>query len=132
MSRTARPWKGAGLLTLGGLLLSGVVARGEDGPPLATQLNELGRQALAQGASAMAQTFYQKALQLDPSNAEAAKGLKASKNAQAEVMKVAFQEPTPPPAPAPGAPAATPQPTGASQPPTAPEARATLEESERA
>ena len=52
MSRTARLWKGAGLLTLGGVLLSGVVARGDDGPPLATQLNDLGRQALAQGASA--------------------------------------------------------------------------------
>ena len=69
MSRTARLWKGAGLMTLGGVLLSGVVAFGDDGPPLATQLNDLGRQALAQGASAMAQTFFQKALQLDPGNA---------------------------------------------------------------
>src|SRR2546429_103998 len=68
MSRTARLWKGAGLLTLGGMLLSGVVARGDDGPPLAVQLTDLGRQAWAQGSGAMAQTFYQKALQLDPTN----------------------------------------------------------------
>ena len=66
MSRTARLWKGAGLLTLGGVLLSGVVALGDDGPPLASQLNDLGRQALAQGATAMAQTFFQKALRLIP------------------------------------------------------------------
>ena len=59
-------WKGAGLLTLGGVLLSGVVALGDDGPPLASQLNDLGRQALAQGATAMAQTFFQKALRLIP------------------------------------------------------------------
>ena len=58
MSRTARLWKGAGLLTLGGVLLSGVVALGDDSPPLASQLNDLGRQALAQGATAMAQTFF--------------------------------------------------------------------------
>ena len=81
MSRIARLWKGAGLLTLGGVLLSGVVARGDDGPPLATQLNDLGRQALAQGASSVAQTFFQKALQLDPGNAEATRGLKDSKAA---------------------------------------------------
>ena len=81
MSRIARLWNGAGLLTLGGVLLSGVVARGDDGPPLATQLNDLGRQALAQGASSVARTFFQKALQLDPGNAEATRGLKDSKAA---------------------------------------------------
>src|SRR5271166_5479366 len=95
MSRTARLWKGAGLLTLGGVLLSGVVARGDDSPPLASQLNDLGRQALAQGASTMAQTFYQKALQLDPQNAEAAKGLKASKAARDNLLRVALQDPAP-------------------------------------
>ena len=135
MSRTARLWKGAGLLTLGGVLLSGVVARGDDGPPLASQLNDLGRQALAQGATAMAQTFFQKALALDPGNADAARGLKDTKAAQGQVVHVGFQDPAPAqppaepttPAPAPGvtpppAPgvtnpaAATPAPAGTAQP----------------
>ncbi len=93
MSRTARLWKGAGLLTLGGVLLSGVVARGDDNPTLASQLNDLGRQALAQGASAMAHTFFQKALALDPGNATAALGLKDAKAAQDRLVRVSFQDP---------------------------------------
>jgi len=127
MSRTARLWKGAGLLTLSGVLLSGVVALGDDGPPLASQLNDLGRQALAQGATAMAQTFFQKALALDPGNADATRGLKATKAEQDRVVHVAFQEPapaqppagptTPPPAPGVTAPAAgAPAPAGNGQP----------------
>ena len=127
MSRTARLWKGAGLLTLGGVLLSGVVALGDDGPPLASQLNDLGRQALAQGATAMAQTFFQKALALDPGNADATRGLKDTKAEQDRVVHVAFQEPapaqppagptTPPPAPGVTAPAAgVPAPAGNGQP----------------
>ena len=88
MSRTARLWKGAGLLTLGGVLLSGVVALGDDGPPLASQLNDLGRQALAQGATAMAQTFFQKALALDPGNADATRGLKDTKAEQDRVVQL--------------------------------------------
>ncbi|MGZ3386354.1 MAG: hypothetical protein ACXWNF_14905 [Isosphaeraceae bacterium] len=127
MSRTARLWKGAGLLTLSGVLLSGVVALGDDGPPLASQLNDLGRQALAQGATAMAQTFFQKALALDPGNADATRGLKDTKAEQDRVVHVAFQEPapaqppagptTPPPAPGVTAPAAgAPAPAGNGQP----------------
>ena len=127
MSRTARLWKGAGLLTLSGVLLSGVVALGDDGPPLASQLNDLGRQALAQGATAMAQTFFQKALALDPGNADATRGLKDTKAEQDRVVHVAFQEPapaqppagptTPPPAPGVTAPAASaPAPAGNGQP----------------
>ncbi|MGZ3396298.1 MAG: hypothetical protein ACXWPK_19340 [Isosphaeraceae bacterium] len=127
MSRTARLWKGAGLLTLSGVLLSGVVALGDDGPPLASQLNDLGRQALAQGATAMAQTFFQKALALDPGNADAPRGLKDTKAEQDRVVHVAFQEPapaqppagptTPPPAPGVTAPAAgAPAPAGNGQP----------------
>ena len=160
MSRTARLWKGAGLLTLAGVLLSGVLAHGDDGPPLASQLNDLGRQALAQGATAMAQTFFQKALALDPGNADATRGLKDTKAAQGQVVHVAFQdsapaqppaEPTtPPPAPGDTAPAAgvpspvnnnqpvpgsrsstPPAAAGANQPPTSSGPRATLEESER-
>ncbi|HMB06498.1 MAG TPA: hypothetical protein VKP69_22530 [Isosphaeraceae bacterium] len=75
MSRTARRWKGAGPLALGGLLLSGVVARGAEPPPLSQQIAELGRQALAQGETAHARTFFQKAVQLDPNNAEARRAL---------------------------------------------------------
>ena len=81
MSQAARMWKGAGLATLGGVLLSGVLARGDDGPPLASQLSELGRQALAQGANSMARSFFQKALQLDPGNAQAQRGLKQAEAA---------------------------------------------------
>src|SRR5512135_3316841 len=75
MSRTARRWKGAGPLALGGLLLSGVVARGAEPPPLSQQIAELGRQALAQGETAHARTFFQRAVQLDPNNAEARRAL---------------------------------------------------------
>src|SRR4051795_10878090 len=122
MSRTARLWKGAGLLTLGGALLSGVVARGDDGPPLAVQLIDLGRQAQAQGAGAMAQTFYQKALQLDPNNAAAIRGLKDLKASKDSLKKVAFQEP---PAAQPAVPAApAPQPPAPGVPATPPPAPA--------
>ena len=62
MSRTARLWRGAGFLMLGGVLLSGVSAFGADEPPISDQLTDLGRQALAQGASATAKTFFTKAL----------------------------------------------------------------------
>jgi hypothetical protein len=83
----------------------------------------------------MAQTFYQKALELDPGNAAATRGLKASKAARDNLLRVALQDPaqaqppaapssnaTPPPAPAVAAPAApapavgTPVPAGSSQP----------------
>ena len=104
MSRTTRLWKGAGLLTLGGALLSGVTARGDDGPPLASQLNDLGHQALAQGANVMAQSFFQKALDLDPGNADATRGLKESKRVSLGETRIALQDApgqvTPPPAPA--------------------------------
>jgi hypothetical protein len=154
MSRTARLWKGAGLLTLGGVLLSGVVALGDDGPPLASQLNDLGRQALAQGATAMAQTFFQEVLALDPGNADATRGLKDAKAEQDRVVHVAFQQPapaqppagptTPPPAPGVTSPAAgsgqpipgipvAPAPAAASadQPQTSAGPQATLEQSDR-
>ncbi len=118
MSRTSRPWKGAGLLTLGGIVLSGVVALGDDRPPLASQLNDLGRQALAQGATAMAQTFFQKALVIDPGNTDATKGLRETKAVQDRVVKVAFQDPGAPQPPAPGA--VQPPAPGAIQPPAPP------------
>ena len=73
MSRTARLWKGAGSLTLGGLLLSGSAARAEDpaAPPLADQLVTLGQQAKAQGRGDDARRFFVEALKLEPDNATA-------------------------------------------------------------
>ena len=67
MYQAARMWRCAGFLMLGGVLLSGISAFGADEPPLSDQLTDLGRQALAQGASNTAQTFFEKALTLDPS-----------------------------------------------------------------
>jgi len=129
MSRTARLWKGAGLLTLGGALLSGAATRADDAPPLAEQLTGLGRQALAQGANDMARSFFQKALELDPASADATQGLEQANNAQADLFRVALQEPDAAPAPA----EATPTQTPPAQPPAAapPNTRATIEESER-
>ena len=75
MYQATRVWKCAGFLMLGGTLLSGVSAFGADEPPLSDQLTELGRQALSQGASASAQTFFEKALKLDASNAGAARSI---------------------------------------------------------
>ena len=86
MSRTARLCKGAGSLTLSSLLLSGVVARAAEPPPLSRQLSELGRQALAQGETAQARPFFRKALQLDPNNAEASRAL----SRHAGVVRVAL------------------------------------------
>ena len=93
MSRTARLCKGAGSLALSSLLLSGVVARAAEPPPLSRQLSELGRQALAQGETAQARTFFRKALQLDPKNAEASRAL----SRHAGVVRVALQDPPPVP-----------------------------------
>src|SRR4051794_15307504 len=105
MSRTARLWKGVGSLTLGGLLLSGVMARAAEPPPLSQQLTELGRQALAQGQAAQAQTFFRRALELDPNNLEARRGL----DRRAGIRRVALQDPGPGgEMPAPGAEAAPP------------------------
>src|SRR5262249_39060407 len=114
-------------------------ARGDDaGPPLSRQLTDLGRQALAQGHPAEARAFFQKALDLDPQNADARRALD-----QPAVRRVALQDPAPPPAPAPAAPAppAEPPPAAprpAAPPPAAPapaatpaEARANLEEAAR-
>ena len=102
MSRTARLWKGAGALALGGALLSSSATRGDDQPPLADQLTDLGRQALAQGAGGMARSFFQKALQLDPSNAGAAKGLGEAKAAEDRLVRRTLQEAETPAPPAPG------------------------------
>jgi tetratricopeptide (TPR) repeat protein len=80
-------WRGVGPLTLAGLLVTGVTVRGEDAPPLARQLTDLGRQALAQGHPAQARSFFLKALELDPNDANAQRGLK-----DRAVLRVALQD----------------------------------------
>jgi hypothetical protein len=92
MFRTARPFRGAGILMLGGALLSGVTAFGADDPSLSDQLSDLGRQALAQGARTTAETFFKKALDLDPSNAAASRELEQLKRADKRVVRVALQD----------------------------------------
>jgi len=114
MSRTARLWKGAGPFALGSVLLAGVVVLGAEPPPLTQQLSNLGRQALARGETAQAQTFYRKALELDPSNAEARQGL--SRAASSRVRRVALQDPAAPPTD-PSVPAAEPTAPPADVPP---------------
>src|SRR4051812_50169900 len=99
MSRTARLWKGAGPLAAGGLLLSGALAWGAEPPPLSQQLADLGRQALAGGEPVQAQTYFRKALELDPNNVEASRGL--SRALPAKVRPAAFQDPAAPAPPPP-------------------------------
>jgi hypothetical protein len=127
MSRTARLWEGAGALTLGGLLLCGVLVRGAEPPPLSQQLADLGEQALAHGEVAQAQTFFRKALELDPGNSAARQG--AERAARIPVRRVALQDPAPPPAdpavPAQGAAPATPTPPAANDPTASPPAAET-------
>ena len=107
MRPTARPWRGTGFLTLGSLLLFGVSTFGAEDPSLSKQLTDLGRQALAQGSTPTARTFFQKALQLDPTNQAAARELEELKPAGDSVVRVAMQDPaTTPPAPAADPPAA--------------------------
>ncbi len=125
MSRTTRLWIGAVLLTLAGVLVPGVSTLAGDDPPLSEQMAELGRQALAQGATETAQTFFQKALSLDPSSAIAQRGLKDIERSQTNVTRVAFQDAQPAPAAA-GQPA-TPPPPPAVQPPAP---RASIEQAE--
>ncbi len=109
MSRTARLWRGAGFLMLGGLMLPGGSAFAGDDPPLSKQLTDLGRQALDQGAAPTAETFFQRALLLDPNNKTAAQGLEQSKQARGKVVQVAMQQPgTPPAAPVPPEPGVSP------------------------
>src|SRR3954454_24032247 len=97
MSRTARLWKVAGPLAVGGLLLSGVLVRAAEPPPLSKQLSDLGRQALAQGEGGQAQTFFRKALEIDPAYTAASQGL--SRAVAPKVRRVALQDPAAMPAP---------------------------------
>src|SRR5262245_32329872 len=134
MSLTARLSHGAGLLLLGGALLSGGSALGAEEPPLSKQLTDLGRQALAQGAAPTAQTFFQKALQLDPTNQDAARGLSESKKrGKDSVVRVALQEPADAQAPPAGATAPpVPAPAPPDQPAPPADTRSTLEQTEAA
>ena len=108
MNRNTRPWKGIGPLTLGGLILSGSLALADEAPPLARQLTDLGRQALAQGNRAQANKFFKKALELSPGDHE--------------VIRIAMQDP---PAPPP-----VPDTSPISTPPAGPPTGATLEKSD--
>ena len=110
MLRITRLWRGIAPLTLGGLILTGATTRGDDASPLARQLTDLGRQALAQGQTKQARTFFLKALELDPNDARAKRGM-----ADREVIRVALQDPAAP-APAPADAPATPAPAGEAPP----------------
>jgi hypothetical protein len=107
---------------LGGALLCGARAAGADEPSLSNQLADLGRQALLQGAKETAAGFFKKALELDPTSAAAARGLRATERRGTGVVRIAMQEPKAE-QPAAAAPAETPP------VPPPPDARATLEQS---
>ncbi len=117
MLRTSRLWRAVGPLTLSlsSLIVGAAPVLAESAPLLNSQLNDLGRQALAQGRSTEAKSFFQKALQLDPADAEARRGLDAT------VRRVAMQDPVPAPPAAEVAP--DPAPPG--------DAKATLEAASR-
>jgi hypothetical protein len=100
---------------LGGLLLLGEGTRAAEPAPLSRQLTDLGRQALVQNQPAQARTFFRKALQIDPSNAEA----RAALARQAGVVRVAMQAPAPPDAEPPVAAAPADEPPAAGPPPGA-------------
>ena len=98
MSRTARLWRGAPL-AMGGLILSGALAKADDSSslPVADQLFKLGMQAKSQGHRSDAQRFFAEALKLDPTNAKV------------RSLVLVRQDTPPPPAPGgdPAAPAST-------------------------
>src|ERR1700722_2603945 len=86
--RSSKSWQSGTAGLFFGLALAWPSARAESpAPSLPTQLVELGRQALAQGAVPTAQTFYRKALQLDPTNKAAARGLEESKRADGAIVR---------------------------------------------
>ena len=91
MCRTARPWRGAGLL-LFGALMCGAPAYGDDEPSMSSQLADLGRQALAQARNRAAESFFKQSLELDPKNQDASTGLADLKRAD-KVVLVAMQDP---------------------------------------
>ena len=124
MFRSSRSRRSGTASLFFGLALAWPSARAESpAPSLSSQLVELGRQALAQGATPTAQTFFQKALQLDPTNKAAARGLEDSKHAAGAIVRVGLREP----ADARGSAAAP-----LSQPATLADNRATIEQSEAA
>ncbi len=94
MFRSSRSWRSGTAGLFFGLALAWPSARAESpAPSLPSQLVNLGRQALAQGAAPTAQTFFQKALQLDPTNKAAARGLEESKRVAGAIVRVALQGP---------------------------------------
>ncbi len=79
MSRLTRTWKpvGLGFGLLAGLALSASSSEAHDPPPLARQLNDLGRQAVNQNQPAAARGFFERVLELDRANPEALRALEA-------------------------------------------------------
>ena len=69
MSRTARPWRGAGLLLLGGALLSGVIGLWRRRAADFQSTRGPGPAGPRPGGRRTAETFFKKALELDPANA---------------------------------------------------------------
>ncbi len=124
MVHPLRSWRSRAAGVLFGLVLTWPTARADSPePPLSSQLAELGRQALAQGAAPAAQTFFQKALQLDPNNKAAARGLEESRRAAGAIVRVASRVP------------ADDQESAAApldQPAAPPDTRATIEQTEAA
>ena len=116
MLRNARLWKGVGpwALSLGALGLGNAAVLADAPPALARQLTDLGQQAMAQGHAAQARVFFRKALELDPTDAAARRGLNAR-----SVRRVVMQAEAPVVAPPAGAPA-TDAPVAAPAPADAP------------
>jgi hypothetical protein len=105
------------------VLQSGVQTLAADDPPLAAQMADVARQALAQGATDTARTFFEKALSLDPANAAAKRGLQEIERTRSDVVRVALQDPQPGAA---GQPATPPAPAADQPPPP----KATIEEAQ--
>lgn len=134
MPQSLRLWKGIALSGLAGLLIAGTSAFAAEAPPLTEQLTTLGQQAMDQGESALAQSFYKKALELDPKNAKAKQGLEKlgvnnrvgfqdpgdKDEAPAAAPAPARRAPVPAPADRPAAPAEGAAPAARPAPPPAP------------
>ncbi len=104
MFRTERLWSGIGLAALGGLLVFCVPAGAAEPASKPEQLVDLGRQALDQSYPDIAQAFFRKALELEPGNADAKRGLeKAEKIKLAAFQAPAAEDPAPPAANPPAA-----------------------------
>ena len=127
MSLTARLWKGAGLLTLGGVLLSGVVARRRRWATAGLAIQRPGQASTRPRGHFHGPDLLPESPSARPRQAEAAQGLKESKAQQTESCRVALQDGARPRS---GQPVTPPSPPAAGQPAAA-GSHATIEESDR-